>query len=83
MKNYKNYCAFTDENIADLEKHTAEYAKHIREADLAKYKLDLSRINVNKSIEELDEELVRYYEKTGKIPSLMNYKIEIKKHNGN
>jgi len=83
MKDYQNYCGFTGEDIDALEKHTDEYVKHVRSAETALLNLQMSRINVNKSIAELDEELVRYYERTGKIPSIPNFKIKIKKHDGN
>lgn len=83
MKDYKNYCGFKDEDIAELEKHTAELIIHVRAAEAARLNLQMSRVNVSRSVAELDEQLVRYYERTGKIPSIPNFEVKIKKHKGN
>lgn len=82
MKDYKSYFNFTEEQITELAVRLARFVESVRKVELLKMQTDLKKIDYEKSIAELDDELVRYYERTGKIPRVTAH-LSIKKHRGN
>lgn len=82
IKEYQGFLKFEDKDVTDFEKHITKFVASVRNSETANLWVSLKKINLDKSIAELDDELVKYYERTGKIPTLLNYNVK-KKHDGN
>lgn len=82
LKDHKYYFNFDQNIIRDFEKHIMDYVRTKKDAELAQLRASLKKIDYDNSIAELDDELVRYYERTGKIPRVTTHQPK-KKHNGN
>jgi len=82
MKKYQELYDFTDEQIESGIEKLNNYIKTIENQKIADRNYRISKENLAKSIVDLDEELVKVYERTGKIPQLHNYR-GIKHHKGN
>lgn len=82
MKDYKMYFNFKEEDIKGLGIRLAKYVNSVREVELLEMQLQFKKLDYEKSIAELDDELAGYYERTGKIPKVTALKY-VKKHRGN
>lgn len=82
MKSYQTLFQFPDEDIAELEKKFAEFVRSVEVARIKKIEARFARLELDKSIADLDEEMIKHYEKTGKIPMLPVY-MKSKNRQGN
>ena len=82
MKTYQGFYNFRDEDIAYFEEKIPKYIESARKTEIAEEQTRISKQELDKSIADLDEYLVNYYERTGKIPSVPSYSDK-KKHKGN
>ena len=82
MKNYQVRYNFPDEEIAEVENINEDFRKKYREAKKADEKLRRLRQKYRDSIAKLDDELVEFYRRTGKIPFITRYRDK-KNHKGN
>ena len=82
MKTYQGFYNFRDEDIAYFEEKIPKYIESVRKTEIAEDQVRISKQELVKSIADLDEFLVNYYERTGKIPSIPSY-ADKKKHKGN
>ncbi len=83
MKAYQGFYNFTDEAIVHLETKIPEFVEKIKIAEKAEAEARKSKMKLDQSIADLDDELVRHYERTGKIVSLPSYPNKKKKPKGN
>lgn len=82
MKSHQYVFDFGDEDINEFERLVIDYLKSLKEAQIADEKVRSTKLRLDHAIAELDEELVRYYERTGKILVLPIYKDK-KAYRGN
>ena len=62
-----------DEDIAGGEEALEKFVESVEIAEIAAEQARLAKIAHDQSIADLDDELVKYYEKTGKIFALPTY----------
>jgi hypothetical protein len=82
MKTYRYVFDFCEADIDEFERLINDYLKSMQEARIADEKVRFTKLALDTAIAELDEELVKYYERTGKILVLPSYQ-EKKAHRGN
>lgn len=82
MKRNQAEYEFTDEQIAGSEIVLNNFKQSVRKSEIAEENLRKSTIELQKSIDELDEALFEHYERTGKRPILTSLHAK-KKISGN
>ena len=83
MKAYQNVFDIPDADIVEFEENVGKFAKLLQRARISEARLQFNRLAIAESIADIDEGLVEYYEKTGKIPSFPVYADKIKNYKGN
>lgn len=82
MKKYQYYLNCPDESIAFLETNLPQLIESLRAAEMSELEVRVSKMRLDKAIAKLDENLVSYYERTGKILSFPSYPDK-KRYKGN
>ena len=73
MKAHQKFYDFKDEDIIQLEESFSNFVESVKVAQIAEVQARLAKVALDKSIANLDDGLVKYYERTGKIPVLPVY----------
>ncbi len=79
METYQDEFEFTDEQIAEGREKLEETVRLHEEWLLAEERAKISKLEYEKSLEDLDDALAEHYERTGKIPVIS----ALKHHKGN